>query len=177
MGLGNLFRRHRLKKYSSPVETGLLPLKDIRKAIVIIDAEDPSFAECERIVSENLRRNGIDAEIYYSDFRKFNRDIRPVTAAERTFRKKDSGVFGLPKMKKVRLFIGTEADMFISLSPSDLFIMEFIAKSVRTRFKAGRTVFTDEPFDLVIRPSGDDEPHAGQKQIFLKIMEFIAKVE
>ena len=200
MGLGNLFRRHRLKKYSSPVTTGFVPLKDIRKAIVIIDAADPAYQECAGTAENFFKRNGITAEIHYTDFRKSCNRLPDETwpghqNAAGFFRKRDISLFKMPKIKKIKEIIKNDYDLLISLSPDNIFFMEFLTKIIRARFKTGRVVFSGEPFDLVIIPSesGDYKPyhnerdgnrideeeniHVNQEKILNKIIDFLSKVE
>lgn len=200
MGLGNLFRRHRLKKYSSPVTTGFVPLKDIRKAIVIIDAADPAYQECAGTAENFFKKNGITVEIHYTDFRKSCNRLPDETwpghqNAAGFFRKRDISLFKMPKIKKIKEIIKNDYDLLISLSPDNIFFMEFLTKIIRARFKTGRVVFSGEPFDLVIIPSesGDYKPyhnerdgnrideeeniHVNQEKVLNKIIDFLSKVE
>ena len=39
----NLVRRKRIEKYASDVETGLVPMSQIRTVNVVIDVEEPGF--------------------------------------------------------------------------------------------------------------------------------------
>lgn len=197
MGLiAKSIRSHRLRKYSSTMQTGFTPLGSIRKALFIIDAEDPSWDKCRKEAEDFCSRHGIQSEILYSDFRKFSKEVQPRTEAGKTFRRKDIGLFKLPKMKKMRsTVLGMEPDLLVCLSPDRRFLMEFIAKAVKARFKIGRNVFSGEPYDLVIVPSehndGDDRPaestgkaspeamdiHVDQDKVLNKILSFLTKVE
>ncbi|MBO8455165.1 MAG: hypothetical protein IAC08_02015 [Bacteroidetes bacterium] len=164
MGLiAKSIRSHRLRKYSSTMQTGFTPLGSIRKALFIIDAEDPSWDRCRKEAEDFCSRHGIQAVILYSDFRKFSKEIQPRTEAGKTFRRKDIGLFKLPKMKKMRsTVLSLEPDLLVCLSPDGRFLMEFIARATKARFKIGRNIFPGDPYDLVIVPSehndGDDSP-------------------
>lgn len=155
MGLiAKSIRSRRLRKYSSTMPTGFVPLGSIRKALFIIDAEDPSWDRCRKDAEDFCRRHGIQSEILYSDFRKFSKEIQPRTEAGKTFLKKDIGLFSLPKMKKMQsLVLSKDADLLVCLSPDGRFLMEFIARAAKARFKIGRNIFPGDPYDLVIVPS------------------------
>ena len=135
MGLGNLFRRHRLKKYSSPVTTGFVPLKDIRKAIVIIDAADPAYQECADTAESFFQGNGITVEIHYTDFRKSGNRLPDKTGHGHQntagfFQKRDIGLFKMPKIKKIREIIKNDYDLLISLSPDNIFFEKVLNKII-----------------------------------------------
>lgn len=195
MGLiAKSIRSHRLRKYSSTLQTGFVPLGSIRKALFIIDAEDPSCDKCRKEAEDFCRRNGIHAEILYSDFRKFSKEVQPRTEAGRTLRRKDIGLFSLPKMKKMRsTVLSPDPDLLVCLSPDGRFLMEFIANAVKARFKIGRNIFPGDPYDLVIVPSerpdadvipagngtaqGTIDTHVDQEKVLAKIFSFLTKVE
>lgn len=195
MGLiAKSIRSHRLRKYSSTLQTGFVPLGSIRKALFIIDAEDPSCDKCRKEAEAFCSRHGIQVEILYSDFRKFSKDVQPCTEAARTFRRKDIGLFKLPKMKKMRsTVLCQEPDLLVCLSPDGRFLMEFIAKAAKARFKIGRNIFPGDPYDLVIVPSerqdADSSPdgngpkpeatdiHVDQEKVLEKILSFLTQVE
>lgn len=180
MGLiAKSIRSHRLRKYASTLQTGFVPLSGIRKALFIIDAEDPSWDRCRKEAEDFCRHHGIQAEILYSDFRRFSKEVHPRTEAANTFLRKDIGLFSLPKMKKMQsLLLSKDTDLLVCLSPDGRFLMEFIAKAAKARFKIGRNIFPGEPYDLVIVPSehndeedrqavnsGKDRPaHASESQ-------------
>lgn len=170
MGLiAKSIRSHRLRKYSSTLQTGFVPLGSIRKALFIIDAEDPSWDRCRKEAEDFCRRHGIQSEILYSDFRKFSKEIQPRTEAGSTFRRKDIGLFSLPKMKKMQSLLSKDTDLLVCLSPDGRFLMEFIARAAKARFKIGRNIFPGDPYDLVIVPSehndGDGrQAHASESQ-------------
>lgn len=156
MGLiGNILRKRRLRKYASRVQTGFVPLSDIRTATFIIDAEDHSREKCLDEINSFCSAHKIKARLFHSDFRKFNRNVQPVTDAATTFTRKDIGIFGMPKMKRMRPVIAEDTDLFVSLSPDCRFTMEFLTKAMKARFKIGRCIFPGEPFDLIIRPDGE----------------------
>lgn len=188
--IGNIFRRRRLGKYASRMQTGFVPLAGIRTATFIINAEDPSREKCLDEINSFCAAHSIKARIFYSDFRKFNRNVRPVTDAATTFTRKDIGIFGLPKMKRIRPVIAEDTDLFVSLSPDCRFIMEFLTKAMKARFKIGRCLFPGEPSDLVIRPDGESGqtgtamagketgqgPDDCQTEIFRKISGLLTKI-
>ena len=67
MGLiGNILRKRRLRKYASRVQTGFVPLSDIRTATFIIDAEDPSREKCLDEINSFCTCNKIKARIFHS---------------------------------------------------------------------------------------------------------------
>lgn len=187
--IGRFFRNRRLKKYSCDSRTGFIPLSSAKSAVVIIDAEDSSYSECRKAAEDFFRRYGISVRFLYSDFRKFNKTTRPVSDAADTITRKDIRIFGLPRMKKVRPMIAEGTDILISLSTDTGFVTEFLVKSIKARFRIGRTLFPGEPFDLMIVPEQKEseatdgkegnapEPHVPQTDVFNTIADFLPKIK
>lgn len=185
--IGNFFRKRRLKKYASKTETGFIPLSSAKDVTVILDAEDRSFQKCRRDVEKFFAGYGIRTRFIYADFRKFTRDIRPVTDAAETVFRRDSWIFGLPKMKKVRPMIAGKTDILISFPTDRRFILEFIIKSIDARFKIGRVQLEGEPFDMTVVSEEDqtaqrtkDAAQAEkipQDKVFNTIRDFLPKIK
>lgn len=182
--IGRSVRRHRLRKWASTEATGVTPLSSIRRATVIIDASDPAFEECRDEVMRFFGERGIKTRILYSDFRRFNKEVRPVTDEKDTFMRKDIGIFGLPKMKKLRPLIEEECDLLISLPDDERFLTEFFTKAVKARFKIGSCGCGGEQFDLVVTPEWTGRCRDGrqsaeesaQKEVFDKISELLLQM-
>ena len=64
------FRRKALLKWASPVRTELLPFSSIASVALLMDVEDPSFAEARASILAWFRSVGIKPDVHYFDFRK-----------------------------------------------------------------------------------------------------------
>lgn len=165
------FRKKALKKYASTVPTGILPLKDIKTAVALIDVEDQSFDSCKESIISFYRENGIKGEIFFLDFRKISSNERLITSITNTLLKKDFSWFGRLCDEKTALLNASNPDVFISLVSSDGFPLEFIASASKARFKIGRTQLPGGVFDLVIsEPEGTSLP---QTDIFAGVKKYL----
>ena len=172
----NIIRRNRLKKYASDVETGLLPMSQIRTANVVIDVEEPGFDELKEDIMAWGRSNGIRLNIYFLDFRRLGKDELLLTSITNTILKKELDWVGMPEISKVGPLIYEPSDLFISMVDNHDFPIEFIARCAKSRFKIGRHDFEGHPFDMVLTGGETADLRSEARQIFAAITEFITKI-
>lgn len=172
--LKKFFRKRSLKNFASPVQTGILPLREIRSAVAFIDVEDTSFDACKLALQAFFRENGIKGEIFFFDFRKIGSEERLITSITNTVLKKDLNWYGRPAKEQVGRMLAVEADLFLSLIPGTPFPLEYMAKCSRARFKAGRIQLPGNTFDLVVSdPAGQP---LSEKESFDAICTYFAKI-
>lgn len=173
--LKGILRRQSLKKCASPEPTGFVPLSDVRSAVAFIDVEDTSFNECKNGLLAFFRENGIKGDIFFFDFRKLDQGERLITSITTTVLKKDINWYGKPSREKVDLMLSGEPDLFISLLPTGIFPIEYMAKCSRARFKVGRVQLPGNTFDLVVKdPSGRE---LSQAEAFVEIEKLLKRVK
>lgn len=133
-----LVRRIALKKHASTVPTGLLPLSEVRKAVVLLSAMDPDV--------EIIRK---EAKKFFEPF-----DIEVLFLAPMKW---DINCFGWLK-EKSRCPEGKERneDLFISLEQDrDCFVAEYELKCSTARFKVSRFQLKGDVADIsVFNPDG-----------------------
>lgn len=172
----NIFRRKRLKKYISDIETGFLPMSQIRTANVVIDVEEPGFDELKDAIMAWGRNAGIKLNIYFLDFRRLGKDELLLTSITNTILKKELDWIGMPDISKVGPLIYEPSDLFISMVDNHDFPIEFIAKCTKARFKIGRHGYEGHPFDMVLTGGETADLRSEARQIFTAITEFITKI-
>lgn len=184
------FRKRRLNRDASQVGTGIMPLDAIKSVTVLIDSGEPDFEECSDAVRAFFRKNGLNPALAYADFRKFNRSIRPSTDNTETIFRRSLNWFGKPSAKKTPAALSSPCDLFICLSGSDRFCIEYVSAAIPAKFKIGRTEFAGEPYDMVFsvprgeadavdgrKDDGAAEKQAGQTEIFSIIAGFLEKIK
>lgn len=155
--LKKFFRNRRLKKDRSDVPTGFVPLRKIGSAIVIIDAAEPDQSLCRQKVDSFFSQHRISSTVLYVDFRKLNKNVRPVTDKAATIFRKDLNWFGRPDLKKAASVTGKPADLFICLADDSSYCTEYLSKSARAKFKIGRKPFEGDPYNLIVAESLSDD--------------------
>jgi len=170
-----IFRRSCLKKYSSDVPTGIIPLSNLHSAVAFIDVEDTSFDECKGLLISFFREHGIKGEIFFFDFRHLSEGERLITSITTTILRKDLNWFGRPSKDKVNLMLQGEPDLFISLIKKEEFPIEFMAKCSRARFKIGRRQLPGDTFDLVV--SDSREKPCSQADLFRQMLVYLDKIK
>ncbi|MGN0189308.1 MAG: DUF6913 domain-containing protein [Candidatus Cryptobacteroides sp.] len=157
MGIWTPIRKRRLRKDASQVPTGFIPLREVSRAAVLIDSSNPEWSSCGKLFREFCSRQGISPLVAYADFRKFNKEVVPETPREVTFTRKDLNIIGRPKKAKASLLVGEDCDVFLCLSASGRFCIEYLSKAVRARFKVGRKPFDGETYNLVVAPRREEQ--------------------
>ena len=163
------FRRKALLKWASPVRTELLPFSSITSVALLMDVEDPSFAEARDSILAWFRSVGIKPDIHYFDFRKLEKNELLTTSIQNTVLKKELNWYGMPNPVRS---VDIKADLFICLVDNDLFATRFFSASCRCRFKIGRRSWENSPFDLVVSTGSD----ATTLQVFNKMKEYMAVI-
>ena len=169
-----IFRRKYLKKYSSDVDTGFVPISSVRSAVAFIDVEDTSFDKCKEDILAFFKEHGIKGEIFFFDFRKIDSQERLITSITNTILKKDLNWCDKPSDEKVALMLGSDPDLFLSLVNSTDFPIEFMAKCSRARFKIGRRQLPGNTFDLVISDPSDKV--VSEAEIFTGVKLYLDKI-
>lgn len=171
----NFFRARTRKRLRSPQETGILPLGQIRSAVVLIDADDPGFDACKRAVDAFFRDRGIKGQLIYLDLRKIGKQEILTTSITHTILRRDLNGYGRPAAAKLELVREGEPDLLLCLSRRDDFPVECLAAYCPARFKVGRRQFQGHLFDLVV----SDGPDTGADAVraFTEILRFLDKIQ
>ena len=166
----NIFRRKRLKKYISDIETGFLPMSQIRTANVVIDVEEPGFDELKDTIMAWGRNAGIKLNIYFLDFRRLGKDELLLTSITNTLLKKELDWVGMPDLGKIAPLMGAESDLFISMVDNSDFPIDFITRCTKARFKIGRHDYEGHPFDMVLTGGETVDMRSEARQIFAALL-------
>ncbi len=173
----DIFRRRKLKKFSSDVPTGFVPLEKAASANVIIDVEEPGFELLKEDILAWGRQVGLKVNIYFFDFRKLGKEELLLTSIQTTILRRELDWMGTPDFAKVGTLIYEPSDLFISMIDNGDFPIEFLSKCSKARFKIGRCGFEGHAYDMVIIGNPTEELRSESRQIFAAITEFLNKVK
>ena len=172
----NFIRKKRIAKYSSDVPTALLPMSQIRSAIVVIDVEEPGFDELKEDILAWGRATGVKVNLYFFDFRRLGKDELLLTSIQTTILRKELDWTDAPDVKKVTHLLEEQSDLFISMIDNGDFPIEFLSKCAKARFKIGRCGFEGHAYDMVISGSPTEDLISDSRKIFAAVKEFLTKV-
>ena len=173
----NIFRKRKLKKFASDVQTSLLKMSDIKTANVVIDVEEAGFDLLKEDILTWGRNNGIKVNIYFFDFRKLGANELLLTSIQTTVIKRELNWFGMPPIEKVAPLIYENSDLFISLICNDRFPIRFVSNCSRARFKIGRYEYEGHPFNLIMSGSTGADLRSDARQIFSSITDLLKKIQ
>ena len=173
----NLVRRKRIEKYASDVETGLVPMSQIRTVNVVIDVEEPGFDVLKEDILAWGRNTGVKVNLYFFDFRRLGKDELLLTSITNTILKKELDWVGMPDLSKIAPLMDEPSDLFISMVANGDFPIEFVSKCARARFKIGRIPFEGHAYDMIMTGSAIKELRSDSREIFAAITEFLKKIE
>lgn len=172
----NIVRRNRLKKYASEVETGLMPISEIRTVNVVVDVEEPGFDELKEDIMAWGRTAGVKLNLYFLDFRRLGKDELLLTSITNTLLKKELDWVGMPDLGKIAPLMGEPSDLFISMVDNGDFPIDFITRCTKARFKIGRRDYEGHPFNMVLTGGETVDMRSEARQIFAAITNFITKI-
>ena len=170
----NAFRRRAIKRYASPIPTGMIPLSQIRTAVTFIDVEDTSFDDCKEAILSFYKENNIKGDIFFFDFRKITSDELLITSIQTTILRRDLNWIGRPNKEKIDLMMASNPDLFISMIKGKCFPLEFMAACSNARFKIGRSQIEGNIFDLIISDPKDKD--MSQNEVFLEVRKYLSKI-
>lgn len=168
------FRKKSLERDSSRQQTGFIPAGRIKYMAVLLDVEDKDFETCRDNIAGYCRKNGMALNLMYLDLRKYSKKVRPSTDPDATFMKSDLKWYGRPRIKKTALVKNNPCDLYICLSGKDEFCIEYLSCVAEAKFKIGRTAFRNDPFNITV---GGNNRETGQNEIFMAIIDLLAKIE
>lgn len=171
----DFFRRKSLRKHSSSVPTGILPLSKIHSYVAIIDVEDQSFDACKTAILNFFRSHNIKGCVFFQDFRKIGSEDRLITSIQTTITKKDLDWIGRPSKYKLNVLEEQAPDLFISLVKDPDFAIEYMARTSKARFKIGRRQMEGNLFDFVI--CDPDGKNISQLDSFTAIKSYLTKIQ
>ena len=165
-----------LRKHESDIQTGMLPLSEIKTANVLMDIENPDYDVLKEKVLAWFRNNNIKGEIWYIDFRKLDKNTLLLTSIQTTIIKKELNWFGAPSLEKLNNLLENKTDLFISLTDKTYFVNILMSKCSKARFKIGRIPLDHKTYDMVFKTEADSLLGNSAMQVFTEITAFLKKV-
>lgn len=172
----DIFRRKKLKKYASDVQTGFIPMSDVSVVNVLVDVEEPGFDALRQEILAWGRSINAKVNIYFFDFRKLGKDELLLTSIQTTILKKELDWLDTPDLKKVAPLIDEQSDLFISMIDSMDYPVDFLCKCTKARFKIGRRGYEGHAFDMVVTGNETAELRSDSLKIFNAIKDFLNKI-
>ena len=169
-------RRKRIQKYASSVESGLVPMSDIRSVNVVIDVEEPGFDVRKEDILAWGRTSGLKVNIYFFDFRRLGKDELLLTSITNTLLKKELDWVGTPDLGKISPLLDETSDLFISMIDNGDFPIDFLTRCTKARFKIGRHAYEGHPFNMILSGGETADLRSDARKIFAAITEFITKI-
>lgn len=175
-GIKNFFRRRKIRKNASPVETGFLPVGKIATANVVIDVQENEFDELKEAVLAWGRKKGIKANVYFFDFRKLKKGEQLLTGIDKTFLKKELSWIGTPSLEKSAPLLQEESDLFVSMIDNGDFPIHFLSKCTKARFKIGRFAYEGDAFDMIFHGSAREDLRSDVVKVWTGLCDFLEKI-
>ena len=172
----NFFRRRKIRKFASQIETSFLPIEAIATINAVIDVQETGFDQLKEDLLSWGRRKGIKVNVYFFDFRKLNKGEQLMTSIDKTFLRKELSWIGTPSLGKAAPILMEESDLFISLIDNGDFPIDFISKCAKARFKIGRYAYDGDAFDMIFHGGAREELRGDVCRIFQELTEFLEKI-
>ena len=172
----NFFRRRKIRKFASQIETSFLPIEAIATINAVIDVQETGFDQLKEDLLSWGRRKGIKVNVYFFDFRKLKKGEQLMTSIDKTFLRKELSWIGTPSLGKAAPILMEESDLFISLIDNGDFPIDFISKCAKARFKIGRYAYDGDAFDMIFHGGAREELRGDVCMIFKELTEFLEKI-
>ena len=170
------FRDRKLRKFASDLQTGLLPMSEIRTVNAVVDVEEQGFDLLKEDILAWGRSAGLKVNIYFFDFRKLGKDELLLTTIDKTLLRKGLDWLGTPNILKLSSLFDEKSDLLISMIDNGNYPIEFLSKCAKARFKVGRCAFSGHAFDMIVSGAANEDLRSDSRQIFQEITEFLLKI-
>ena len=90
----NLAVKRQLKRHGYTGDHGLVPLSEVKRAIVLFDVEDVEFDECQKITEDFFAAAGIELKPFFLDMSRHEKDEIIVTGVRTTILKRNLAFCG-----------------------------------------------------------------------------------
>lgn len=173
----DFFRKRRIRRYASDIETSLLPLSEISSVNVIIDVEEPGFDKLKEDILSWGRSINAKVNIYFFDFRRLGKDELLLTSITNTLLRKELDWIGMPDLSKISQLMEEKSDLLISMVGNGDFPIDFVARCTKARFKIGRHAYEGNPFNMIISGSDPADLRSESRMIFAAMTNFLTKIK
>ena len=147
------------------VKTAIAPLSKMKKAVVLLDSDDPQIEQTLKAIDKFFTPKGIEVKKYVFCFKE-KKELTgciPVYSYNR-------GIFGTIISRSKR--VDRNVDMFISLLSPDIWLSRYEASCSKAEFKIGRAQIKKDIYDFVLTGSEGKSLNA----VFLAIADILEKV-
>lgn len=173
----DFFRKRRIRKYASDVETGLIPMSEISTVNIVIDVEEPGFDVLKDDIMAWSKGKDFKVNLYFFDFRRLGKDELLLTSITNTLLKKELDWVGMPDLSKIAPLLEEKSDLFISMVDNANFPIDFVARCTKARFKIGRHEYDGHPYNMILAGGETADLRSEARQIFAAITDFITKIK
>lgn len=155
----NIIRRCSINHNRSKTPTSLLPVREFKDAVVLLDWEANDVQQTSEAVLDFFKKEGIKVTYISVGKKGLNMFGR--------FKNRDR----LPEGRKVK----RHEDLFLSLLPGSTYAEEFEAFCSPAKFKIGRGVFKKRVYDFQITdPEGIVN---SQYDVFAAVVDYLKKIQ
>lgn len=174
MSVKETLRSFLLKRNRSKERTGIVSIGKVRKIVTVIDVDDPQYDVCRDAIQSWYRKNNLNGEIFFIDFRKLIDQERLTTSITNTILRKDLDVFGRPKADKIRALDSLKADMVIVLPTlEDSYPIDYLVSCSHAGCRVGRTGCGGGIYDIELTPDRE----MNQLEFFRAVIGWLEKIQ
>ena len=144
--IANLAVRHQLKKHGYKALHSSVPLSQVRRAVILFDAEDAEFDECRKIAGDFFARSGIELKEFFIDMGRHDKGEEIPTGVATTILKRDLAFRGTLPKKTAEELKTVHAELFICLATACSPAVRCFAGIIPATFCIGRRDWEGSPF-------------------------------
>lgn len=150
----NLAVKRQLKRHGYTRDHGLVPLSEVKRAIVLFDVEDVEFDECQKITEDFFAAAGIELKPFFLDMSRHEKDEIIVTGVRTTILKRNLAFCGTLPQEIIGELKADTAGLFICLVDNCCPAVRCFSGIVPAKFCIGRRDYEGSPFGMTFTTPG-----------------------
>ncbi|MBP5397679.1 MAG: hypothetical protein J6Y32_03465 [Bacteroidales bacterium] len=157
LNLKEYLRRRILDRVSYKGPTGLVPLKGMKHATILLDTSTPRLFDFQESLRKFFDAYGIASAFYFLNLGKEETPAPQFSLPASTLSKNQlSGYTKRPQLDKFNPAFFKKCDIFVSFSREDIFPHKYLCVAIPADFKVGPFNDPEYKFNLVL--SASDAP-------------------
>ena len=149
--------------------------KDVKTVLVMVDVTDLTWKDIRTKAMELFIDRCLSGQIVYIYPAKVDKKTILTTPPDQTITMADISRFGKPLTDKIPHITSQKPDVLINLVQNTDFMIEYIVRVSKARYKIGRVEFNPVAYDMLLKDA-QDEPLSPMES-FCGIIDYLDKMK
>ena len=145
-----LFQKRAISKITLQRHIKYMSLYDIKSVVVVFNLDDDNILDTIKRLIQILENRAIKFKILGFNFYKKEFPTQSLDHRIHIIEKRDMNFYGLPTNSDIYELIKADYNLLLDFNAYPNFTFNYICSIVNSNFKIGRTIYLNNPYDLIL---------------------------